>query len=201
MEQRKIGWVAATAVTLILAVNTAAASAQDAKAGIIIANGTGAEITELILTPSRSQYSNNRNCFALQGMELNDKEVLGVTVPEHFIRFKSFDIEVKSGGKRYVTNKGVTLDLNSGSAPVLELSETGKDSSLGLKGAVIGAAGSVVFMTYTPAGKELTKAIILAFPRFHTIGALLAVPVAAGTAGYFIGKALASRGLDVNVIY
>jgi len=197
METRKIMLMAAAAFMLLG--NVIPASAQATGTEIIFGNGLGAEITELILTPSKDQYAKNRNCYA-QTFQVNDKTVFSMVLPEHFLRYESFDIEVTAGGKRFATKHGVKLDREKG-APVLELSETGKDSSIGLISGLSTAAGTIVFMTGTPAGRKMMANIVYSIYRWKGFAVILSIPTAAGAIGYAVGNALAPCGLDVQVAY
>ena len=199
MNTKKRGLAMAVAVTLALLGNVVQASAQTAKPEIILSNGLGAEITELSLSPSKDQYAKNRNCYA-RAIQVNDKVVFSVEIPEHFLGYESFDIEVVSGGKRHATHKGVKLDFNKG-MPVLELSKTGKDSTNGFIKALTAAGGSIIFLTATKPGRQLLANIVLNFYRWKGIAVTLMLPTAAGTAGYIIDQSLAPEGLDVQVAY
>ena len=106
--------------------NVTQAAAQTARAEIIVVNRTGAEITEFIISPSVEHYPQNSSCFA-DGFEASDGSVFAVVLPGDMAGYDAFDIEVLSGGKRYVTQGGVIINFQRGDTPTLELYATGKN--------------------------------------------------------------------------
>ena len=199
METHKKRLMATVVVTLVLLGTVVPASAQEVRPEIIFGNGMGAEITELILSPAKDQYTKNRNRYA-QALQVNDKAVFGVEIPEHLQRYESFDIEVVAGGKHYVTKHGIRLDRGKGT-PVLELSVTGKDSTIGLITALTTTAGTVAFLTGTSAGRQALARIVYSLYRWKGFVILLSLPTIAGGIGYFVGNGLAPGGLHVQVAY
>jgi len=173
--------------------------AQTTRPEIVFGNGMGAEITGLVLSPAKKQYAKNQNRYA-QNLQVNDKAIFSVEIPDHFLRYESFDIEVVAGGKHYVTRNSVKIDPNKGK-PVLELSVTGKDSSIGLISALSAAAGTVAFLAGTPAGRKILADIVLSLFRWKGIAVILSLPAVAGTIGYAVGNGLAPGGLNVQVAY
>jgi len=198
MNRRKITQVTVMATAFVL-LGAVSASAQTTRQEIIFGNGLGAEITELVVSPSKDQYANNRNRFA-QALQVNDRGFFSAALPDHLLRFDCFDIEVSAGGKRYATRYGVKLDREKGT-PVLELSEAGKDSTLGLKVGLSTVAGTIAFLGGTPAGRRLLVRTLFSLRGWKGIVTILSLPTAAGAAGYAVGNSLAPVGLNVQVAY
>ena len=198
METKKTVLMTVVAAAFVL-LGAVSVFAQTTRPEIIIGNGLGAEITELILSPAKNQYAGNRNRYA-QVFRVNDQAVFSAEIPDHFLRYESFDIEVVAGGNRYLSRNGVRLDLNRGS-PFLELSETGKDSTLPHILALTTTAGTIILLTATSAGRRILITTFFTIPRWKGIAVNLTYPVLGGAAGYFAGKGLARKGLDVQVVY
>jgi len=196
METGKKVLMAAAALVLLGAVQV---FAQETRPEIIIANGLGAEITELILSPAKDQYAKNRNRYA-HALQENDKAVFSVEIPDHLLRYESFDIEVTAGGKRFVTRHGVKLDREKG-IPLLELSETGKDSTIALIAGLGAATGTIVFLTATPAGRQILATTVMSLYRWKGIATILSYPTLGGAAGYLAGRAFTPKGLYVQLAY
>jgi hypothetical protein len=219
MKERKF-LMTAVAVMLALAANVVPAAANGTQDKLVIGNGTGKELTALIITPAKAKYPGNQNCLAFQGLEVNDESVFAVTIPEQFKGIDTFDIEIVSGGKRYVTNKAVKINLESGKLPTFELSRTGKKSTRALAGAAAGSVGGVTAVAATATalysgtivfGYSLGAAAlfdiltlagsIVGGGMLSGIGVVAAIPVALGTSGFLIGRALTPGGLDAQVYY
>ena len=177
------------------------AAAQATVAEIIIGNGMGDEILQVVFSPSKEQYARNRNSFGASIL-VNDKDLVRMELPDHFLNYESFDIEVVSGGKRFVTHNSVKLDFNRGT-PVLELSETGKDSTIGFIAGVGTSIATAYVMTHTGAGKRLIIDNLMRVAPNWRIGRLfnLLFPILTGTIGYFTGNNFAPGGLYVEVMY
>jgi hypothetical protein len=206
METKKTVLMTVVAAAFVL-LGAVSAFAQTARPEIIIGNGLGAEITGLILKPAKDQYAGNRNSYA-QVLQANDQAVFSAEIPDHFLRYESFDIEVVAGGKRYVSRNGVRLDLNRGS-PFLELSETGKDSTLPEIISFATATGTIIFLAATPTGRRILARNVLAPLRwpigrvldYRGLTKVMSYPLVGGIFGYFVGKGLTPKGLNVQVVY
>ena len=215
MKKQKV-LMAVLAIAFVLG-SVVPAAAQTAGAKLVIGNGTGGEITAMIISPAKENYPKNENRCAFQGLTVNDKEAFTVVIPENLRGMDTFDIEIVSKGKRYVTQMGVKIDFNRG-APTLELSRKGKESTRGLIGAAVGGAGGVAAVAVTATAfytgtigqafyaAALAQALgvagsIIGGGMFSGIGVVAAIPVALGVGGFLIGRALTPDGLDVQVIY
>jgi hypothetical protein len=223
MKERKI-LMTAVAVMLALAVNVVPATAKETQDKLVIGNGTGGEMTALIITPAKARYPGNQNRLAFQGLNVSDGSVFAVTIPEQFKGIDTFDIEIISKGRRYVTKKGIKINLESGRIPTLELSRAGKDSTRALAGAVADGAGGVVAVAATATALytgtivfrySLGAAKVL-FDYILTLAwgiagggilsdggiilgiSVLAIPVALGIGGFLF---LTPGGLDAQVYY
>jgi len=207
MKTRKSVLMAVAAIVLSLAGNVfPAGAAQSKKADLIIGNGTGGEITTLIISPAKAKYPKNQNCLAFKGLAISDTATFAVDMPDQFKGIDAFDIELVSGGKRYKTQKEVNINFKSGKLPTLELSRNGKDSTRALIGATVGGVGGaavatalsgtitgIIFETF--AGAVLGPSVCLL-----TVPVAI-IPVALGAGGYLIGRALTPGGLNVQVSY
>jgi hypothetical protein len=176
-------------LTLVLTgvVIPTAAQAQEAESIILFANDTGAEITALVLSPAKEVYPRNRNRHSPH-IQVNDKAVFAVELPDHLKGITSWDIEVVSGNKRLTTQRGVRLDFENG-APFLELTEVRRNSRSGPVGALLGSVATAIFMTETRAGRAFQWKVFTTLPPQWRGVVVLLIPVAAGAAGYFAGNA------------
>jgi len=218
MRTRKSVLTTVLAVALLVG-NVVIASAKE-KADIIIGNGTGGKITTLIISPAKAKYPKNENRLAFQGLDIKDTNTFAVVLPAQLKGVDTFDIEIISEGKRYVTKKGVKIDFQKGKTPSLELSRNGKDSTRAIIGAAAGGVGGVTAIAATATaiysgtlmlGQALYAAAlaealgiagsIVGGGMLCGIGVVAAIPVALLTGGYLIGKALTPGGLDVHVYY
>jgi len=198
--------VAMTVVAVAVLLAGIPAFAQANKADIVIGNGTGGQITTMIISPAKAKYPKNQNCLEFKGLAISDKATFGVALPEQLKGIDAFDIELVSSGKRYKTQKEVTVNSKIRKIPTLELSRTGKDSTRAFIGAAVGGVGGAAVATV------LSGTItVITMETLAVVGAVLGptivcvpavfIPVALGAGGYLIGKALTSRGLDVQVYY
>jgi len=215
--KRKSVLMTVLAVALTMAGNLVPAAAQAAKADLIIGNGTGGEITAMIISPAKGKYPKNENRLAFKGLAVKDTDVFSVVLPEQFKELDTFDIELMSNGKRFVTKKEVKIDLKRSKPPVLELSKNGKDSTRALIGATAGGVGGVAAVAatatvlYTGFGMAVGDLALL-----HALGVagsifgggillgscvVAAIPVALGVWGYLVGRAITPSGLDVQAYY
>ena len=189
--------------------NIIPAAAQTTGSEIILINGLGAEITQLIISPSKDQYAGDRNSYG-QAIQLSDQDQIVIEMPGHFLRYSSFDIKVISRNRQHVTRSGVRLDFDRGT-PVLMLSETGKDSTITFVAAIATktatAAGTVLLLTCTRSGRNLMGRIVTSAPygSYGGVRRLLSLPLQAGLAGGLLGGLtghfLTPKGLDVQVSY
>lgn len=129
MEKKYKGLLAVMIAALVLALNVVSAAAEESKASLIIANGTGGEITELVILPSREQYPGNRNSYVIDDLKESDGAFFAVTLPDQLSGIESFDIEIVSGGKRYVTRNTVKINCINGKTPALNFDVAGTDKS------------------------------------------------------------------------
>ena len=206
-------------IALLLAGNAVHAS-QRVKGDLIIGNGSGGEITALIISPAKKKYPNNENRLAFKGIAVRDTDTFAVTLPEQLKGIDTFDIEMISNGKRYVTKKGVRIDFQKGKIPMMELSRNGKDSTRAIIGAAAGGVGGVAAIAVTATAlytgtimigqalyvAALAEALcvaggIVGGGMLSGIGVVAAIPVAIGVGGYMVGRAFTPGGLDVQVYY
>ncbi|MCL2804985.1 MAG: hypothetical protein FWD26_03500 [Treponema sp.] len=204
MKTFRIKLMIAVFAVFLLAGNLVSAAAQT----VYFENNLGAEITQVIIAPSKERYPNNRNCFSAN-IQAGDGTVFGIEMPEHFNRYEYFDIEVVSGSKRYSTKRGILFCMEKG-IPVVELGKGEKENTTGIISALAGAAGSIVFLVTTKPGRiillETTRNLWKYGPiKWGSVAAgivpLLAIPVASGTIGYIAGHSLTAENLNVQVVY
>ena len=221
MKRNKIVRMTVLAVALVLAgVVPAAASGTKAKS-ISFANGTGGEITAMQIRPAKTSYPNNENCMAFRELRVRDGEGFIVVLSEQMKDITAFDIEIVSSGKRYVSRKqGVAINLKNRKPPTVELSRKGKDSTFANIGAAAGGVAGVGAVTGTATalytgtimiGQAVGAAAIaealgvaggiVGGGMLSGVGVVAAVPVALGVGGFFVGRALTPRGLDIQVYY
>lgn len=220
MGTRKSVLMTVMAVALVLAGNKVFAASHGAKANLIIGNGTGREITTLLISPAKTKYPKNENRLAFKDLKVKDAGIFAVVLPEQFKGIDTFDIEIVSGGKRYVTKKGIKIDFKRGKTPTLELSRNGKDSTRALIGAAGGGVGGVAAVAATATAiytgtimigqalyvAALAEALCVAGSivgggMLSGVGVVAAIPVALGVGGYLVGRAFTPGGLDVQVYY
>jgi len=222
MKTRKNVLMAIAAIMLLAGLPAFAKGNKEdqIKADLIIGNGTGGEITTLIISPAKAKYPKNKNRLAFQGLAISDTATFAVALPNELKGIDTFDIEMISGRKHYKTKKGVNINFKSGKLPTLELSRNGKDSTRAIIGAAAGGVGGVVAVAATATAlytgtimigqalyvAALAEALCVAGSivgggMLSGIGVVAAIPVAFVTGGFLVGRALTPGGLDVQVYY
>jgi hypothetical protein len=206
---RKSVWMMALVIGFVVLGNVVPLSAMGKKEGLIkIGNGFGSEITALQISPAKAKYPGNENCMSFQDIRIKDGATFVLVLPDQMKNIDTFDVELISDGKRYVSpRRGVTINLKSSKIPTLELSRNGKDSTWGHIGAAAGAVGGLGAIA-AAAAALYTGAIVIGQAAGTTalvpalgVSVVAAIPVALVAGGYFIGKALAPRGMDIQVYY
>jgi hypothetical protein len=109
----------------------------------VLANGTGATITEIQIKPSKKKYHNNKNICAYQNIVVNDQQSFPVKLPEQMNDIDSFDIILKYGKKNAKTKKSLTIE-NTNKVPLYVMSIKGKDSTIPLVSGAVGGGATVV---------------------------------------------------------
>ena len=145
MKKQKV-LMMVVAIVFVLG-NVVPALAQTAGARLIVVNGTGAGITEFIISPSSEHYPKNSSCFALDDLKAGNGATFAVVLPKDMTGIGVFDIAITAGGKKFTTKKEVKIDFLSGKTPTLQLSTTDKDLIYGLKNAVPTLATAGFFAT------------------------------------------------------
>ena len=130
---------------------------------MILANGTGAEITEIEIKPSKAKYKNNKNVYALQNISMADQSSVGIDLPPVMKTMDSFDVVVKYGKKTAKTKQIFSLEKKANETPLYVMSIKGKNSSIpilsGVGGAGVTAAGIGGFFAGAAAGVPAIMAI------------------------------------------
>lgn len=202
MNKSKIGLMAALFVALVLAGNAVPAVAQSTVIGFV--NGTGAEVTGLIISPSKEQYPTNKNAYAPQNLQVNDGADFNISLPEHWEGIESFDIAVASGKKMLISQRAVKLDIKNGLLPVLVLKDSGKISRARIVGFITGVGASAILLASHPAGTIIARLIMRLPPPLSWI-IWAALPATVGAIGYMagekVGETLIPGSLDIQVYY
>jgi hypothetical protein len=222
METGKIVKMMVLAIGFAVVGNAVPAAAAGKKEVIInFGNGTGGAITALQISPAKAKYPGNGDCMGFQGLNVKDGETFAMVLPEQLKGMDTFDIELISGGKRYVSPaRGVAINLANGKIPTLELSRNGRSSTRANIGAAVGGVGGVgavattatalwtgtVMLGQAVGAAAITEALtvaggIVGGGMLAGVGVVAAIPVALGVGGFFIGRALTPRGLAVQVYY
>jgi len=163
------------AIALLLA-GMVPAAAQSNKADLIIRNGTGGEISKLVISPAKARYPKNQDCLVFKKLAISDTATFTVALPDQFKGIDAFDIDLVSDGKRYKTQKEVNINFKSEKLPTLELSMNGKDSTRALIGAASCWYGyqPVATVLYTGTLKDIMKET---FGVFGTVFGLNEAPL------------------------
>ena len=201
MKKNIVSMTAAVAV-LVWFGSVIPAAAQATEIGFV--NGTGAEVTGLILSPAKEQYPKNKNAYSPQSLQVNDGADFGITLPEHWNGIESFDIGVVSGNKMLITHRSIKLDMGSGKTPVLVLKDNGKISWAKFVGFFTGVITTATAQATQTVGNPLIR-IVMRLPRPFNHIAWTLLPVAGGIIGYLAGEKVEQKlipgGLDVQVHY
>lgn len=145
--KKNIGLAMALAIALMAAGNMVPAMAQTGKATITFVNDTGADITEMVISPAGKQSHGNQNVLAIQDIRQEDGAVFRVPLTEELAMADSFKIGIVSGGKHFVTPREVTIKLQNGKNAIVHLAETEKKLSEGIANAGFALASGVLFAT------------------------------------------------------
>jgi len=190
MKRQKV-LMAVMAIAFVLG-NVTLASAQAVE--LFVVNGTGAGITEFIISPSSEFYPKNSSCYAVDGFEEKDGGTFLVTLPGDMKEINVFDIEVLSGGKRYETQKGVIINFQNGKKAILQLHTTEKSLAEGLVNTATGATMAGLTVATTKSILPKKAAVLIAGKLAPKAGAMAAVKIGLSKIPY-IGPIVIVGGL------
>jgi hypothetical protein len=165
-------------------------------------NGTGQTITEIEIRPSHKLYHKNANVFALQGLSIQDKQAVAVSLPPQMQEITAFDVVLKYGSRTAKTKEAMTLTENrdtyvayikgkSSTVPIIAGGVAGGATAVGI-GAVASAlsAGTIMFGQAVGAG-AVAEALGMAGALVGGgmavgVGVVAAAPVAVGVVSFGI---------------
>jgi hypothetical protein len=170
--------------------------------GFTIWNGTGKTIMEIEVRPSRKMYRGNTNVFALQGLSVQDRQAIAVSLPLCMEGISAFDVALKYGGKTAKTKEAITVSENqdtyvayikgkSATLPIIAGGVAGGSAAVGIGAAASAlSAGTIMFGQAVGAG-AVAEALgmagaVVGGGMVVGVGVIAAVPVVVGAVSFGI---------------
>jgi hypothetical protein len=177
--------------------------AMGQSSGFTIYNGTGKTITKIEIRPSHKLYRKNTNVFALQGLSVQDKQAVVVSLPPQMQEITAFDVVLKYGSRTAKTKEAMTtltgnrdtyvayIKGKSSTVPIIAGGVAGGATAVGI-GAVASAlsAGTIMFGQAVGAG-AVAEALGMAGALVGGgmvvgVGVVAVAPVVVGAVGFGI---------------